>query len=53
MKLVDRSRIALDKIVDMGLCLRPRPDHWDADVAEIAAVGGVNRETLARYFLNA
>jgi hypothetical protein len=31
----------------LALCLRPRPEHWDADLAQIASRFGLTPEPLA------
>lgn len=37
----------------LGLCLRPRPNEWERDVAEIAAACGCDSTKLANFLRQA
>jgi hypothetical protein len=37
----------------LGLCLRPRPDEWERDVAEIAGACGCDSAKLANFLRQA
>jgi hypothetical protein len=45
--LAARLGIATLDLPRLGLCLRPRPDHWNADMAQIATRFGLAPEPLA------
>jgi hypothetical protein len=45
--LAGRLGIATVDLPRLALCLRPRPDQWDADLAQIAARFGLAPEPLA------
>jgi hypothetical protein len=38
-----------DTLVRLGLCLRPRDDHWDEDIAELARHFGLDVDRLAGF----
>lgn len=37
-------------VLELALCLRPRPDHWSTDVAEIASAVGIELVRLEMFF---
>jgi hypothetical protein len=41
------------KIVTLGLCLRPREDHWVEDIEEIARACGLKSGKLAAFLRQA
>ena len=45
--LAARLGLATVDLPRLALCLRPRPDHWDEDLAQIAIRFGVASEPLA------
>lgn len=38
---------------ELELCLRPRPDRWDADVREIASASGIDPDRLEVFLSKA
>jgi hypothetical protein len=45
--LAARLGIATVDLPRLALCLRPRPDHWDEDLAQITIRFGLPSEPLA------
>ena len=37
------------RLVDLALCLRPRAEHWEGDVAEIAGACGIEPPRLDAF----
>jgi hypothetical protein len=37
------------RLVDLALCLRPRAEHWDGDIAEIAGACGIEPRHLDAF----
>jgi hypothetical protein len=37
------------RLVDLALCLRPRAEHWDGDIAEIAGACGIEPRRLDAF----
>jgi hypothetical protein len=37
------------RLVDLALCLRPRAEHWDIDIAEIAGACGIEPRRLDAF----
>lgn len=37
------------RVVDLALCLRPRAEHWEADIAEIAGACDIEQRRLDAF----
>lgn len=49
-KLAENLGCSERAVLELALCLRPRPDHWSADVAEIASAVGIDSGRLEGFF---
>jgi hypothetical protein len=38
-----------DRLVELALCLRPRAEHWDSDISEIATACGIDLGRLDAF----